>query len=152
MENAVVRKSQLVQSRVVGTPATGKRYQFLQVPNLSNNNIKVYAIEAFGYNQLQKTPDGNSVIGFGATSQVPTTEVVVTLVDNKNKEFLFQMPYYSMIRNNNGGFMVYLTPRIINLTACYIQLTATTSIAASEVAIFNLYYFLVDGNGNPIAE
>jgi hypothetical protein len=141
MENSVILRSQLVEAQVTGTPAVGRRYNFLEIPNLSRNNIFIYAIEAFGFNQLVSTPTGNAVIGAGATSQTPTSQVVVTLLDNQKNQFVYQMPYYSMIRNNNGGFLVYLKPRVINLTDCFIQLVNTTNIAASEVAIFNIYYF-----------
>jgi len=141
MENSVILRSQLVEAQITGTPAVGRRYNFLEVPNLSRNNIIVYAIESFGYNQLQATPTGNTIIGGGATSQTPTSQVVVTLLDNQKNQFVYQMPYYSMIRNNNGGFLVYLKPRVINLTDCFVQLVNTTNVASNEVAVFNLYYY-----------
>jgi len=144
MENSVIIRSQLVEAQVQGTPVANRRYNFLEIPNLSRNNLFVYAIEAFGYGQLQITGNGNSVIGTGATSNAPTTTTVVTLLDDKKNQFVYQSPYYSMIRTNNGGFLTYLQPRPINLTDCYIQLTSTTDVAASEVAAFNLYYFIKD--------
>jgi hypothetical protein len=75
---------------------------------------------------------------------VPTTGIVVTLVDNKKQEFTYQIPYSAMIRQNNGGFLIYLAPRLLNLTDCYIQITNVTDIATDEVAIFNLYYYEKD--------
>lgn len=144
MENSVILKSQLVEAQITGTPSTGRRYNFLEVPNISRNNIVVYAIEAFGVDQLTFAPSGREVIGGGAGSQVPTTGVVVTLVDNKKLEFVYQIPYSAMIRQNNGGFLIYLAPRLLNLTDCYVQITDTTDIATDEVAIFNIYYYEKD--------
>lgn len=140
MENSVIIRSQIVEAQVVGTPATGRRYNFLEVPNLSRNNIVCYAIETIGYTQLVATPNGNTTIGGGGTTDV-SDQFVVTLLDDKKNEFVYQMPAYSMVRANNGGFLTFLKPRILNLTDCYIQLTNTTNVAASEVAVFNLYYY-----------
>jgi hypothetical protein len=143
MENSVIIRSQLVEAQITGTaPDTGKRYSFLEIPNLSRNNIYVYAIEAFGFAQLAATPNGLPIIGAGAGSNAVTSRVVVSLMDDKKDQFVYQMPYYSMIRANNGGFMIYLQPRIINLTNCFVQLTDVTDIAVGEVACFNLYYYL----------
>jgi hypothetical protein len=141
MENAIIKKSQLCEAQITGVPATQRRYNFLEIPNLSRNNIVVYAIESFGFDQLVKSPTGKDVIGGAASSQVPTSQVVVTLLDNQKNQFVYQMPYYSMIRTNNGGFLIYLEPRVINLTDCFVQLTDTTNIAQNEVCIFNLYYY-----------
>ena len=140
--NAVIIMSQLVEAQVTGTPATGRRYPFLEIPNLSRNNLVVYAIEAFGYGQLNVTPNGNAILGGAATSATPTQTTVVTLLDNRKNQFVYQIPYFSLIRTNNGGDLVYLQPRQINLTDCFIQLTSTTNVAASEVAAFNIYYYL----------
>lgn len=142
MENSVIIRSQLVEAQITGTaPTTQRRYNFLEIPNLSRNNIIVYAIEAFGYSQLKATPTGKTIIGGGATTDSVTSQVVVTLMNDKKDQFVYQMPYYSMIRANNGGFLIYLEPRVINLTDCYVQLTSTTNIAVNEVACFNLYYY-----------
>jgi len=142
MENSVIIRSQLVEAQITGTtPTTQRRYNFLEIPNLSRNNVVVYAIEAFGYSQLAVTPSGNDIIGGAATTDSVTAQVVVTLMNDKKDQFVYQMPYYSMIRSNNGGFLILLEPRIINLTDCYVQLTSTTNIAAGEVACFNLYYY-----------
>jgi len=138
MNNLIIKRSQLVEAQVVGTPAVGRKYQFLQVPNLARNNVILYGLEAFTADQLSVTPNNNTVIAAADQDQV-----VVTLRDNNKNEFLYQIPYYTLIRANNGGFIVMLKPRIINLTDCYIQLTSTTGIGTDEVACFNLYYSIV---------
>lgn len=140
MENSVIIRSQLVEAQVTGTPATGRRYNFLEVPNLSRNNIYLYAIEAFGYDQLTDTPAGRATVGKGGTTDV-SNQICVTLVDDNKKEFVYRQPIYSAVRANNGGFLIYVKPRVLNLTDCYIELTNTSNVAASEVQPFNIYYF-----------
>jgi hypothetical protein len=53
------------------------------------------------------------------------------------------MPIYTAIRANNGGFIVLLKPRIINLTDSYIQITDATGISSNEVVAANIYYDIV---------
>ena len=138
MNNLIIKRSQLVEAQVVGTPAVGRKYQFLEVPNLARNNVILYGLEAFTADQLSTTPNNNTVIAAADQDQV-----VVTLRDNNKNEFLYQIPYYTLIRANNGGFIVLLKPRIINLTDCYVQLTNTAGVSTDEVACFNLYYSIV---------
>ena len=99
----------------------------------------MYGFEAYSADQLSTTPDGKTVIAAADADQI-----AVTLKDTNNIEFVYQMPYYSLIKSLNGGFVVMLKPRIINLTECYIQLTDGTGISAGEVAAFNLYYDIID--------
>lgn len=141
MENSVAVRSQLIEAKVVGSIGTGTRYAVLDVPDISQNNVMAYAIETFGYNQLVASPKGNTVIGGAATSQGPISQATLTLVDNKKQQFINQIPLYSLVRANNGGDLFYFAPRILNLTDCFIQLTATTNVALNEVAIFNIYYY-----------
>lgn len=139
MNNLIIKQSQLVTAVITGTPTTGRRYTFSDIPNLSRNNIVLYGFEAYSAGQLSTTPDGKTVIAATETDQI-----AVTLKDTNNIEFVYQMPYYSLIKSLNGGFVVMLKPRIINLTECYIQLTDATGIGAGEVAAFNLYYDIID--------
>lgn len=137
MYNLAINRSQLIEARIVGNSAAGKRYQFTEVPNLARNNLILYGIEAFSAAQLTQSPFGNTVISAATSDQV-----VVTLKDNKNDEFMYQSPYFTLIRSNVGGFVTILKPRIINLTDCYIQLVDATGISINEVALFNFYYDL----------
>jgi len=128
----------LLEAQIVSTPAVGKKYQFTEIPNLSRNNIIVYGIEAFTTTQLATTPNNNTPIS--STSQ---TGLVVTLVDNNNKERIYQLPYYTAIRSLNGGFVLMFKPFILNVTRSYVQLTNTTGVSANQVAVFNIYYSIV---------
>jgi len=138
MNNLIIKRSQLVTAQVTGTPATGRRYTFLEIPNLSRNNIILYGFECYTTTQLTKTPDNITPI---SAANIPN--VVLTLRDNDKVEFVYQIPCYNLVRSNVGGFITMMKPRIINLTDSYIQLTAAGSIAASEAAVFNFYYQLV---------
>jgi hypothetical protein len=138
MNNLIIKRSQLIEAQFTGTPATGKKYQFTEIPNISRNNIVIYGFEAFTATQLAVTPNNNTVIASGISDQL-----VVTLIDNDNKERVYQLPYYTAIRSLNGGFVLMVKPFILNLTRSYVQITSATGISANEVASINLYYSIV---------
>lgn len=138
MNNLIIKRSQLIEAQFTGTPATGKKYQFTEIPNISRNNIVIYGFEAFTATQLAVTPNNNTVIASGVSDQL-----VVTLIDNDNKERVYQLPYYTAIRSLNGGFVLMVKPFILNLTRSYVQITSATGITADEVASINLYYSIV---------
>lgn len=137
MNNLVVKRSQIIEAKISGTPATNKRYFFTDIPQLSRLNIVVYGIEAFTTTQLAVSPQsGANVVG-------TSTGITLTLRDQTKTEKVYQMPYYTLIRSNNSGLVVLFTPMTINLTDCYVQLVSTSGINANEVACFNLYYDFV---------
>jgi len=138
MNNLIIKRSQLLEAQIVSTPAVGKKYQFTEIPNLSRNNIIVYGLEAYTTTQLTTTPNNNTPV-----TAAESLGVVVTLVDNNNNERIYQLPYYSAIRSLNGGFVLMFKPFILNITRSYIQLTNVSTIAAGEVAVFNIYYSIV---------
>jgi len=138
MNNLIIKRSQLIEAQFTGTPAVGKKYQFTEIPNISRNNIIVYGFEAFTATQLATTPNNNTVVASGVSDQL-----VVTLIDNDNKERIYQLPYYTAIRSLNGGFVLMVKPFILNLTRSYVQITNATGISANEVASFNLYYSII---------
>jgi hypothetical protein len=138
MNNLIIKRSQLIEAQFTGTPATGKKYQFTEIPNISRNNIVIYGFEAFTATQLAVTPNNNTVVASGVSDQL-----VVTLIDNDNKERVYQLPYYTAIRSLNGGFVLMVKPFILNLTRSYVQITSATGISTNEVASINLYYSIV---------
>jgi hypothetical protein len=138
MNNLIIKRSQLIEAQFTGTPATGKKYQFTEIPNISRNNIVVYGFEAFTATQLSTTPNNNTVVASGVSDQL-----VVTFIDNDNKERVYQLPYYTAIRSLNGGFVLMVKPFILNLTRSYVQITDATGISSNQVASFNLYYSIV---------
>jgi hypothetical protein len=136
MNNLVIKRSQIVEAKLQGSLAVGNRYYFKDIPNLSRNNVVIYGIEAFTDSELSVAPSGATTVG-------SSTGIVVTLRDNQKKEFMYQVPYYTLIRANNAGLIVMMKPRIINLTDCYVSLTSTSGLTLNEVAAFNLYYDLI---------
>ena len=136
MNNLVIKRSQIVEAKLQGSLAVGNRYSFHDITNLSRNSVVVYGIEAFTDSELSVAPSGSTTVG-------SSTGIVVTLRDNQKKEFMYQVPYYTLIRANNAGLIVMMKPRIINLTDCYVSLTSTTGLSLNEVAAFNLYYDLI---------
>ena len=138
MNNIIVKNSQLVTATINGTPTINRRYKFDDIPNLSRNNIILYGIEAYSAAQLVNTSDGADVLAAAGT-----LGVTVTLKDNQNNEFIYQMPYYNLIRSNNGGFVILLEPKVINLTDCYVQINNALALADGDKAVFNFYYDFV---------
>ena len=136
MNNLVIKRSQIVEAKLQGNLAVGNRYYFKDIPNLSRNNVVIYGIEAFTDSELSVAPSGATTVG-------ASTGIVVTLRDNQKKEFMYNVPYYTLIRANNAGLIVMMKPRIINLTDCYVSLTSTSGLTLNEVAAFNLYYDLI---------
>ena len=137
MNNLIIKRSQLAEAQITGSVAVGKKYNFLEIPNLSRNNILLYGFEVYSATQLTNTPNGNAVI---AAADIPN--VVVSFRDTNKVEFVYQVPTFSLIRANVGGFITMITPRLINLTDSYIQLTAAGTISVDEVLAVNLYYSL----------
>tara|TARA_R110002153_G_scaffold231492_2_gene384703 strand:+ start:1142 stop:1558 length:417 start_codon:yes stop_codon:yes gene_type:complete len=138
MNNIIVKQSQLVTATFDGTPTVNRRYKFDDIPNLSRNNIVLYGIEAYSAAQLSNTSDGSDVI-----AAADTLGVTVTLKDNQNNEFIYQMPYYNLIRSQNGGFVILLDPKVINLTDCYVQINNALGLVTGDKAVFNFYYDFV---------
>jgi hypothetical protein len=137
MDNLIIKRSQIIEAQITGTPTVGKRYFFTDIPQLARLNIIIYGIEAFTSTQLAVSPQsGAPVVG-------TSTGIALTLRDQNKLEFAYQIPYYTLIRANNSGLVVLFTPKTINLTDCFVQLTATTGINANDVACFNLYYDFV---------
>ena len=138
MNNIIIKQSQLVTATFEGTPTVNRRYKFDDIPNLSRNNIILYGIEAYSAAQLSNTSDGSDVV-----AAADSLGITVTLKDNQNNEFIYQMPYYNLIRSNNGGFVILLEPKIINLTDCYVQINNVGALANGDKAVFNFYYDFV---------
>ena len=137
MDNLIIKRSQIIEAKIVGTPATNNRYFFTDVPALSRLNIVIYGLEAFTSTQLAVSPQSsNPVVSI-------STGICVTLRNQAKVEFAYQIPYYTLIRANNGGFIVMVKPRIINLTDCYVQIVQVGTITTQMVAAFKLYYSIV---------
>jgi len=138
MNNLIIKRSQLAEGQITGSPALGKKYPFTQIPNISRNNIVIYGFEVFTADQLAVTPSNNTVVSASAQA-----DIVITFVDDNNVERVYQMPYYTLISSNNGGFIKMVKPFVLNLTKCYFQLVATGNVNQDEVISVNLYYSII---------
>lgn len=136
MNNLVIKRSQIVEAKLSGSLAVGKRYQFTDIPNISRNNLVVFGWEAFTTSQLTVTPTGNAVVPV-------STGIVITWRDTNKQEFIYQIPMYTTIRANNAGLLILQQPRVINLTDSYVTLTDTTGLSVNQSVAINLYYDLV---------
>jgi hypothetical protein len=133
MYSLAIKRTQLVEC-VLNTVAVGQRFQFQDVPEISRNNIVLYGIEAFTATQLVTSPDARTVVPIG-------TGLVVNLKNALNEEFVYNIPYFSLIRSQNGGFFFSFAEGIdIQLTNCTVQITNNTSLVANQAAVFNLVY------------
>lgn len=137
MNNLIIKRSQLAEAQLTGSIAVGKKYQFLEIPNLSRNNIILYGFQVYTRNQLAATPNGNTTI-----LTADTNNVVLSFRDTNKVEFVYQAPIFDMIRSNVGGFITLITPRLINLTDSYVQVVAAGTLAIDQVVAVNLYYSL----------
>lgn len=138
MNNLVIKRSQIVEFQITGTPTTLRRYAPVVIPNLSRNNIILYGIECYTADQLAVTPSGNTVI-----PTLTADQVTLTLVDTNKDQFIYNTPIYSLIRANVGGFVTIMKPRLINLQDCFISLTQAAGITTEQVVAFNFYYQLI---------
>jgi hypothetical protein len=137
MNNLIIKRSQIAEAQLQGSIAVGKKYPFLEIPNLSRNNILLYGFEVYSRTQLRSTPMGNDVI-----LAADVHNVILSFRDTNKVEFVYQMPIYNLIRSNVGGFITMITPRLINLTDSYVQVVNAGSLSVDEVVAVNLFYSL----------
>lgn len=114
-----------------GTVAAGQKYYFPDVPQL--RNVTTHGLEAFASTQLTTTPNGKTVF---SNTYVPTVMVVLSVGDNED---VYQIPYYTLISSNNGGFIREFADLKININKSYLQLNAT-GITAGHAASLVWYY------------
>jgi hypothetical protein len=141
MNNLVIKRSQLAEVQFTGTPSVNKNYAFTQIPNISRNNIIIYGFEVFSADQLAATPSGNTIV-----AAADIKNLVLTFVDDKNKERQYQVPAFTLVSSSNGGFVRMFKPFILNLTKSYAQLVAAGSVAEDQSLAVNIYYSIVGEN------
>lgn len=112
--------------------AAGTTLNFLDVPQL--NNAKIEAIEAYTATQVTKTPTQNTVF---ANAAAP--EMLMTFMNNQSDKQFENMPYYTLIRSNNGGYLMRFPKFRVNITASYVWIGGTTATANHALG-FGIYY------------
>lgn len=138
MQALIVDKSKYCFCKLVASTA-GNKYTFdvQSAQDISQANIKVYAIEAISAAEAAKDVYGNTVV---AAAGAPS--LLVTLLDTRGNILLENYPFQRMRTSQNNGFPVYVKDFEIDLTKSYVTIASTTSVNANEVAGFNLYYTL----------
>lgn len=135
MQEVIIKKSQLVEAQITGTPAALQTYNFLPNNELSSKRIALYGIEAYTAAQLTTDNSGNAVIpANGAPS------ITFTLVTKGNVQTIKEMPVVNAIRSSNNGFILPLDNLEVTLDKCFITLNAATNLTLGQVVLFNFYY------------
>lgn len=138
MNNLIMNRAQLVEIPILASPGFGAVAYFADVPEISKGNIKLYGIEVFNADLMSVAPSGLSVV---AASDVPSLSI--TLVTKTNEKRQENMPYYGLIRSNNGGFITLLDNIQIDLTKCYMGINAAGGLAVNQVGLAMLYYSFI---------
>lgn len=114
------------------TVAAGTTLQFADVPQL--NNAKIQAIEAFTATQVTKTPTQKTVF---ANAAAP--DMLMTFMNRQSDKQFENMPYYTLIRSNNGGYILRFPNFKININTSYVWIGGTTATVNHALA-FGIYY------------
>jgi hypothetical protein len=69
---------------------------------------------------------------------------VFTLVNKATKEVIEEMPVYSAIRSNNGGFFLLFDGLDISIQDSFVKCIDTTNVVANTAVPFNVYYQFAD--------
>lgn len=128
----IAKRSRLVSAKLTSTDKNN--YPFLNVPDLAQDNIRVYGIEVFSSDQLTTDPNGLTVVSAAALKGLTLTLVSGT------KKSIIDLPLKDLVRSENGGFIFALDNIPITLTSCYVTIQNSTGISANQVAVFNLLY------------
>ncbi len=62
MDNLIIKRSQIIEAKISGTPAVNNRYFFTDIPALSRLNIVIYGLEAFTSAQLSVSPQSSNPV------------------------------------------------------------------------------------------
>ena len=133
--NTIIENSILVELPITATSvAAGQQFYFNDVPMLRNK--KVYGIIAHisGVDYTTST-QGNDIID-GTQAKVS----LLTLSTNDSNYPVYQIPVYDLNPVNNGGFIRMFSNIPIDITKCYVQITATASLATNDTWAFTFLY------------
>ena len=122
-------------SAELGTPSAGASFRFENQPDISQNNIRLYGIQAFTADQLSKDDQNRTVVSAAAAKGI-----TVNIVDKENEVVYENIPLTQLVTQNNGGFTTLTKPTIVNLTSCQINLNDTTGLSEGEVVVLNFLF------------
>lgn len=137
MQALVVNLGKYVFAKLTQVTNTGNfTFDVQSAQNIANNNIEVYAIEAYSAAEVATDQLGNTLI---PSADAP--KIIVTLSDSQGNLLLENFSFQRMRASQNSGFPVYLNDFRIDITKCYVSLNVTGgTLAQNQVCGFNLYY------------
>ena len=135
MYGIVVTEKSLLVEVVINSTATGSIFTLPDNQILRQPNVEVYGVEVFNADQLSKSPGNRTVISAAAS-----TNIVVTLQDNKSINRINQAPYLSLNSAVNNGIIREFKPFKMVLTKSFITVLNNTGLTAGEAAVLNIIY------------
>src|SRR3990167_1394000 len=114
------------------TVAAGVELTFGDYPQL--RNAYVQAIEAYTDTHVSRTPLQLTVF---ANAQAPT--MLMTLINKASDKKFEYLPYYTMIRSNNGGYFFRMKNFQIDIQKSKVFI-GTTGATANHALAFGVYY------------
>jgi len=135
MYGVVVIKKSLGVEVNIKTANDGDQFFLPDNQIIRGQRVRVYGIEAFTGDQLSKTPGALTM-----ATATATTGLMVNLVDAGNSNRVYQIPYYTFISSNNGGFIREFEPFEMVLTKSFIQIVDASVLTAGTGVYFHLIY------------
>lgn len=133
MVQPIIKNSYLAEINLV-TVTQNQRYNFDNIPELNQKNIKLVSVTAYTATRLLLSQTGKTVIADAAAANF-----VLTLTTAES-EVIYQIPYYDLVSANNAGLMRMFKNLSVNLTKCYATCLSTTGVVAAQSLVFNLIY------------
>lgn len=135
MYGVVVIKRALGIEVALKTANNGDQFFLPDNQIIRGQRIRVYGIEAFCVEQLTKTPGAltmetlNGCLG-----------LMLNFVDAGNSNRVYQIPFFTFISSENGGFIREFEPFEIVLTKSFVSVADGTNITAGNGVYFSLIY------------
>lgn len=119
---------------IVATTATAKIYPFPQ-DDVLQNALSVDLIEAFKVGDVSLAPaNGETVV-----SDTVFKKSFLTIVSG-DEDVVYKIPLSSLNRKDNGGFVVPLNLKKIQVTRCNISIPESTGLTAGEAWVLCVHY------------
>lgn len=126
-----VDKHYLVEINIPA-PAAGQRIYIGDIPQL--RDVLTTEVESYISTILSVSPTQQSVV-----SQAGASNIVVTLTEASTED-VYQIPYNSLSKSLNGGFITEIKNKKFNLNKSYITLFGVTGIIAGQSVVLSFYY------------
>jgi hypothetical protein len=129
----VIKNSYLASINFPSAPGNGQKLFFNDIPVLRDK--KITGMEMLSAGDLAVSPNLNTVI-----ADADADQIVITLVNKNNQEFIYQTPVLNYSPRNQNGLIRAICPTYIDFQRSYITVCDNTGISANEVVLFNFFY------------